>query len=58
MGLEHGQPVERKPYDLLFGECKARTAHRMGRTHMLILMSVDLSRGHRDRDHIPRRRSG
>jgi len=28
LGLEHGQTIERKPYDLLFGERKAPTARR------------------------------
>ena len=31
LGFEHGQPVERKPYDLLFGERKAPGGTSLGR---------------------------
>ena len=31
LGLEHGQTVERKPYDLLFGERKAPDGTPLGR---------------------------
>jgi hypothetical protein len=31
LGLEHGQTVEHKPYDLLFGECKAPDGTPLGR---------------------------